>query len=40
MKKEIEMNGTVAILALLDVMAIVCWIYFRMTDNHHINVAE
>ena len=27
------MNGTVAILTLLDVMAIVCWVYFRVTDR-------
>ena len=34
------MNGTVAILALLDVMAIVCWLYFRMTEHHNVNMAD
>lgn len=32
------MNGTVAILTLLDVMAIVCWAYFRFSDRHQMDV--
>ncbi len=28
------MNGAVAILTLLNLMAIGCWIYFRLTDHH------
>ena len=32
------MNGTVAILTLLDVMAVACWLYFRLSDHHKMNV--
>ena len=32
------MNGTVAILTLLNVMAIVCWIYFRLSERHDIHM--
>lgn len=29
------MNGTIAILTLLNVMAIACWIYFRVSDHRN-----
>lgn len=32
------MNETVAILTLLIVMAIICWLYFRITDHHDIHI--
>ena len=32
------MNAIVAILTLLNVMAIVCWAYFRIKDHHDMNV--
>lgn len=32
------MNGTVAILTLLNVMAIVCWTYFRLSERHDMHI--
>ena len=31
------MNGTIAILTLLNVMAIVCWLYFKIADHNHMH---
>jgi len=34
------MNGAIATLTLLNVMAIVCWLYFYFTDRHNAQSAQ
>ena len=39
-KKNKKMNGAIATLTLLNVMAIVCWLYFYFTDRHNAQSAQ